>query len=39
MKSDNHVNDVKEDTFKEEVPEEELHSKLGVDDHKGGDRL
>lgn len=33
MKSDNHVNDVKEDTFKEEVPEEELHSKLGVDDH------
>ncbi|MBQ6547182.1 MAG: hypothetical protein IJL74_04215 [Bacilli bacterium] len=34
MKSDNSVKEeVKEDTFKEEVPEEELHSKLGVDDH------
>ena len=34
MKNDDRVkDDVKEETFKEEVPEEELHSKLGVDDH------
>ena len=34
MKNEKLVNeDVKEETFKEEVPEEELHSKLGVDDH------
>ena len=32
--NDNIVNkDVKEETFEEEVPDEELHSKLGVDDH------